>query len=124
MLDTHAWLWWVDAPRRLSRAARQAIEGAERIGICAVSVFELVGLNERQRIHIKTPIRGWVSNALGRDGVESLVLTPEIALDAAQLRFTPDPFDRIIYATARAEDAELVTRDERMSRFDAARTVW
>jgi predicted nucleic acid-binding protein len=27
-------------------------------------------------------------------------------------------------ATARAEDAELVTRDERMSRFDAARTVW
>jgi PIN domain nuclease of toxin-antitoxin system len=45
-------------------------------------------------------------------------------VDAAQLRFTRDAFDRIIYATARAEQAQLVTRDERLRSFDAERTVW
>jgi PIN domain nuclease of toxin-antitoxin system len=51
-------------------------------------------------------------------------LTPEIAVEAAQLRFTGDPFDRVIYATARAEDALLVTRDERLHELEAERRVW
>lgn len=51
-------------------------------------------------------------------------LAPEIAIDAAQLRMVGDPFDRVIYATARANDAQLVTMDERMRAFDPARTVW
>jgi PIN domain nuclease of toxin-antitoxin system len=124
VLDTHAWLWWLDAPSRLSRAATRAIGGASAIGICTASVFELVGLAERRRIRIDSPIREWISNGLGREPVEPLVLTVEIALEAAQLRFTGDPFDRIIYATAKVEDAQLVTRDARMHEFDPERAVW
>jgi len=124
VLDTHAWLWWVDAPRRLSPAARRAIERAEQIGVSTASVFELVGLTETRRIRIKSPTRTWVLNALAGDRIEPLPLTVEIAVDAAQLRFTGDAFDRIIYATARAEQAQLVTRDERLRGFDAERTVW
>jgi hypothetical protein len=30
----------------------------------------------------------------------------------------------VIYATARAEEAQLVTRDERLHAFDPARAVW
>ena len=51
-------------------------------------------------------------------------LTPEIAIDASQLRFSNDPFDRVIYATARTEGARLVTRDERIRAFDPELTVW
>ena len=124
VLDTHAWLWWEAAPAELSRKARRAIERADRIGVCTVSVFELAELAERRRVQIKTPIRAWVGTALGRDRVEALPLTSEVALEAAQLHFGADPFDRIIYATARAEDARLVTRDERLRSFDAKQTVW
>jgi PIN domain nuclease of toxin-antitoxin system len=70
------------------------------------------------------PIQEWVASGFGRETVESLVLTAEIALGAAQLGFTGDPFDRIIYATARAKDARLVTRDARMHEFDPERAVW
>ena len=28
LLDTHAWVWWVSEPDRLSDAARDAIDGA------------------------------------------------------------------------------------------------
>ncbi len=48
----------------------------------------------------------------------------DVAMDAAELRFVGDPIDRIIYATARAADAQLVTRDERLRRFDPERILW
>jgi PIN domain nuclease of toxin-antitoxin system len=124
VLDTHVWLWAVDAPQRLSRKAKRAVDTADRIGISAVSVFELVGLVERGRIRFDVPPRAWIRDALARERVEALPLVVEIAVDAAQLQFVSDPVDRIIYATARAEDAQLVTRDERLRAFDPARTVW
>lgn len=124
VLNTHAWVWWAVAPRRLSRTAARAIDRADRIGVSTMSVFELTELVLAGRIELDPPVRSWVREALARDRVESLPLTTEIALDAAQMRFETNPADRIIYATARAADGQLVTRDERLRRFDPALTVW
>jgi PIN domain nuclease of toxin-antitoxin system len=124
VLDTHAWVWWMSDPKRLSRRAAQAIERADTIGVCTMSVFELVGRVEQGRIQLTQPARGWVHQALAHDRVTSLPLSVEVALDAAQLHFEGDPADRLIYATAMAEDAQLVTRDERLRAFDRERTVW
>jgi PIN domain nuclease of toxin-antitoxin system len=122
VLDTHVWLWWVDLPRRLSGTATRTIEAAERVGVAAMSVLELAELFERGRIRADVSSRAWVRAALA--AVEPLALTPEIALAAAQLRFVDDPFDRVIYATARAEGAKLVTRDERIRAFDPSIALW
>jgi PIN domain nuclease of toxin-antitoxin system len=124
VVDTHAWLWWTVAPQRLSRRARRAIDGAEKVGVSTMSAFEVVLLEHARRIRLDVPVRSWVREALARTPVEALPVTTEIALDAAQLAFEGDPFDRIIYATARAEDAQLVTRDQRLHGFDPDRTVW
>jgi PIN domain nuclease of toxin-antitoxin system len=124
ILDTHAWLWWLASPNKLSRKAARAIERADRIGVSAASVYELTHLVERRRLRLDAPIRSWVRDALSPLGVEPLTIDAEIALDAAQLRLVGDPFDRIIYATAVARDAQLVTRDERLRTWDADRTIW
>ena len=124
VLDTHVWLWWETEQQRLSREARRALDRAHHIGICTISVLELVGILERNRGRLRLPLRQWVNEALRRDRVTPLPLTAAVALDAGQLHFEGDPADRIIYATARAEDAQLVTRDERMHAFDPDRTVW
>lgn len=89
-----------------------------------MTVLELADLAERGRIELDLPIRSWMREALSQERVEVLRLAPEIAVDAAQLRFARDPFDRAIYATARAADAPLVTRDERIRAFDPERAVW
>jgi len=47
-----------------------------------------------------------------------------VTTTAGQLAFAGNPADRLIYATARAADAPLVTRDERMHAFDPERVVW
>ena len=41
VLDTHAWLWWVSEPGKLSRLARQRIAAARMIGIPAICCFEV-----------------------------------------------------------------------------------
>jgi PIN domain nuclease of toxin-antitoxin system len=87
-----------------------------------MSVFELAELFENRRIRVRRSTRDWMRDALA--DVEPLPLTPEIGLDAAQLRFSGDPFDRVIYATARTEGAVLVTRDRVLREFDPHSTVW
>src|SRR5439155_25199575 len=96
------------APRRLSRAARHAVDAADRIGISTMSVFELGELVRRGRLELDSPLRTWVRDAIGRERFEALPLTAEVAVDAAQIRFETNPADRIIYATARAADAQLI----------------
>lgn len=124
VLDTHVWIWSVDAPGRLSQAAQRAIEQADRIGISTTSIFEVVDLERRGRLTFDAPPRTWIREALQRGRVEALPMTAAIAIDAGQLTFHADPADRVIYATARAEHAPLVTRDERMHAFDPDRTIW
>ena len=126
VLDTHAWLWHVAAPERLSARARAAVEGADQLGVCAISCWEVAMLERRGRIALDRDVRDWVGRALGAAHVVSLALSPEIAVDAALVpgAFPGDPADRIVYATARAHGARLVTKDAALRRYDAKTTVW
>jgi PIN domain nuclease of toxin-antitoxin system len=126
VLDTHAWLWWMDSPRKLSRRARAAIETADRVGVSAISCYELGRLVARGRLRLAREVDVWVSQALADSKVQSLPITAEIALDAALFDkpLPGDPADRLIYATARAHGARLVTRDQQLRRFDRASTLW
>jgi len=127
VLDTHAWLWWVDDPVRLSASALQAIEGAATIGICTLSALELAALVVRGRISLDRDVGHWVRQALARPRVEALAPSADVAVAAALLdrdSFPGDPVDRIIYATARAARARLVTRDRAIRAFDRRIAVW
>lgn len=126
VLDTHTWLWQVAAPERLSARARAAIEAADQLGVCAISCWEVAMLERRGRIALDRDVRDWVGRALGTDRVVPLALSPEIAVDAALIpdEFPGDPADRIVYATARAHAARLVTKDAALRRYDARTTVW
>lgn len=63
---------------------------------------------------------------LALEGVEVVGVTAPAAVAAGLLGddFPGDPVDRLLYATARARRAPLVTRDERLRRFDPDGTLW
>jgi PIN domain nuclease of toxin-antitoxin system len=126
VVDTHAWLWWVNEEAALSESARRTIEQADVIGVATISTMEVAALVERKRITLDTDVRPWVAQALAVDRVRELPLTAEIAVEAGSFGsdFVGDPADRIIYATAIATGSKLVTRDRFLRTYDPARTAW
>jgi PIN domain nuclease of toxin-antitoxin system len=127
VLDTHAWLWWVAEPARLSKAALGAIDGVERFGVATISCWEIAMLAESGRIELDRPIDRWIEQALASERVEPLLLTGAVAVHAALLGrdgFVGDPADRLIYATARDAGRRLVTRDKALRSFDSRNTIW
>lgn len=127
LLDTHAWVWWVSDPGRLSARAAASIDAAGTILIAAISCWEVAMLVAKQRIRVDRPVDRWVREALARPGIEAVPLSPALATRAGMLDadgFPGDPADRMIYATARAHGAILVTRDRRLRDFDPRGTLW
>lgn len=126
VLDTHAWIWWRADPARLSTRAAEAIEEADRIGLCSISIWELGMLVRRGRMSLDRQIGAWVRQAVAEPRLDVIAPGAEVALAAALLDdgFPGDPADRLIYATARQAGVRLITRDERIARFDGARALW
>jgi PIN domain nuclease of toxin-antitoxin system len=127
VLDTHAWLWWLAAPERLSGPAREAIDQAPSIGVSTLSAWEIATLVARGRVSLDRDVSLWVRQGLADARVESLAPSAEVAVAAGLLdarSFPGDQVDRLIYATARSAGATLITRDAAIRAFDSASTLW
>lgn len=127
VLDTHAWVWWVNQSRQLSEAAAAAIASADVVGVSAVSCWEVARLALEDRIELDRDPTEWIRRALALPAVTSVPLEALDGVEAARLdrdAFPRDPADRFIYATAKRRAAILVTRDRRLREFDPRGTLW
>ncbi|MBI3466360.1 MAG: type II toxin-antitoxin system VapC family toxin [Planctomycetes bacterium] len=126
ILDTHAWIWWADAPSKLSSKARAAMEGGTDIGIAAISCWELAMLVARGRLQLDRDVLVWIRDSLALPKVRLFPLSPEVAVLAAGLGrdFPGDPADRLIVSTALVHNAKLISKDQRIRSFKQASAVW
>ena len=127
LLDTHALVWAISEPKKLSRRAADAIRRSKTSGglaISAITLLEIAILVSRGRIrsygNVETTVR------LLSEGIIVRPITIEIAALAAQFPadYPHDPADRLIGATAKAEGIALVTKDERLHRAEFLETIW
>ena len=113
MFDTHALLWWREAPHRLSREATMVSDAAllrGELAVSAISFQEIGRLVRRGRVTLPTDLRTWRRNLLD-EGLVELVVDGEIVLRTHELTNLPaDPADQLIVATA-AERYTLITAD-------------
>jgi len=129
LLDTHAWVWLVLEPKKLSHTATQSIRRALRgdgIAIASISLLEVAWLFANGRLRSSAMVGQSVSELVDGTGVQCLELTPEIAATAVQLpaSIPADPVDRLIVATALVNGLPLVTRDGRIRDARACNVVW
>jgi PIN domain nuclease of toxin-antitoxin system len=125
VLDTHAWIWWLDGSKKLPARTRRRIDRAKAIGVCAISCWEVARLVVHGRLKLDRQVHEWVASALRAPRVELLPLEPEVAVAAAALgAFGGDPADHMIVATARDRKAPLATADERITESGLVHVVW
>jgi len=128
LLDTHALIWLISEPAKLSRNARAAIEKArsagEELAIVDITLLELAALSGKNRIQLNMNVEAFLDEVQSRFVVRSIA--PRACAKTAQLpgNYPKDPADRIIGATALVEGAALITADRRIRRSKAVQTIW
>lgn len=125
LLDTHAYLWWVSTPERLSDAVKEILEDdTNEIYFSAASAWELA---------IKVSI-GKLSSSVGlvrlvveEPLAQNLLPLPVTAAHAARIGDLPlhhgDPFDRLLVAQSQVEEMTLLSRDKQLGRYDV-KLLW
>lgn len=117
LLDTNALLWLVTrhpnlGPRALERCVAAFRE--EAIAVSAFSFLEVGTLRRKGRLTFDDGPLAWRRRVLEL-GIREIPMTGSIAVAAELLdNFHGDPADRVIVATARTEDATLLTSDRQI----------
>lgn len=124
ILDTHALVWAVADSPRIGPDARARIDDERRtgrVGISAITPWEIALLVGRGRLQLAMDVGVWIDRALGSPGIDLCPIEPAIALDSVHLPGEfHDPADRFLIATARHWTAALVTADDAILEYSAA----
>ncbi len=123
LLDTHAFLWWLDGDRRLSPRSRRAINDAGNVvWVSALSAWEIVNKTRLGRLPGAAAVAEDIAGAMLGQGFRALDLTVAHAQRAGDLPLThKDPFDRLLAAQSLVEGLRFVTNDEAFDRLGVAR---
>jgi PIN domain nuclease of toxin-antitoxin system len=129
LLDTHVWVWWNMCPRKLSGPVGTLLSASSRyeeLLLSAISPWEFAKLIEKRRIGISCNPDEWIRRALEMPKLRLVPLSPVVAYQSTVLPqpFHDDPADQIIVATARTENATLLTADSRILSYSHCRSIW
>lgn len=127
LLDTHAWLWRLLDPERISADAEQAIADRDsELFLSPVSTWETLVLARKGRLSLRPTPHAWVLDALRRSATRAAPFNHGIAMRSESLDgfVSEDPADRFLVATALEHDLTLVTADEAMHGFEPVSTLW
>jgi len=125
LLDTHAFLWTVTDDPRLTRAARSVIaDGANRIFLSVVSMWEIVPKAHAGKLHLTGSAASFLVDQMTRNSLSALDVSPRHVLQVAKLpRQHRDPFDRLLVAQAQVENLPLISADAHIRRY-AVPVIW
>lgn len=127
--DSHAIVWYVQGSKRLSERAAEVLAEAEAERSLVVSVATLIDLwyvsqttqsvTTDQLAALRERLAS--SEAVALEPVTAAIVDATTSIPRASV---PDPWDRLIMATAIALQAPLVTRDTAIQASGLVQTIW
>lgn len=126
LLDTHAFVWAVSAPDRLSATAREVISDATvPLLLSAVTAWEISIKHRSGRWPEVAVLIRQYDRLAERLGATPLPLTSDHALGAGGLEWAhTDPFDRALAAQAMREGVALVSKDRAFAELPGLALIW
>ena len=125
LLDTHAFLWWLDGDRRLRKKARDFIADEENaVYVSAASAWEIATKYRIGKLPGAAEVAHSIAQITSSQGFLSLPITIRHAQHAGLLPGDHrDPFDRMLIAQSLQESIPIVSNDRVFDNF-GARRLW
>lgn len=129
LLDTHTWIWWHMNPSSLSEKVKRLISSTDKYDellLSAISPWEFSKLLEKNRLGISCNVEDWLMKAFEMPKFRLVPLSPILAYRSTILPqpFHNDPADQIIVATAREENATILTKDKLLLKYNHVKSIW
>ena len=125
LLDTHTFIWWDSEPARLSpRALALCQDRVNTVLLSVASVWEMQIKLQLGKLKLNLPLAEVIETQRQTNNVEVLpvTLTHVLALESLPVHHK-DPFDRLLVAQAKIEEAVLVSRDPIFAKYPV-KSVW
>jgi PIN domain nuclease of toxin-antitoxin system len=122
-LDTHVPVWlYASGGKKISPAARAAIDEAKDLRISPMVLLEIDFLHEIKRIRVSSnEIFTYLHHHLGLNVCDRLF--GDVVANATTQDWTRDPFDRLIVAHAALGKDQLISKDS-MILTHYSETIW
>jgi len=115
LLDTHIFIWWLEADKRLNQNLKRVIDNPNNIKfISAASFWEIIIKVHAKKLILKIPVRDILKNF--EFEVLNIDLTHILKLEKLP-DYHKDPFDRMLIAQAISEGLTIITNDEKIKRY-------
>lgn len=126
LLDTHAYVWALTTPDRLSGRARTAIEASSNaVLVSAATAWEMAIKHRAGKWPEAEILLAQHADLTRRLGAQSLDISAADAIRAGNLDWDhSDPFDRMLAAQSLLHQAALVTRDAAFRHLRGLTIIW
>jgi PIN domain nuclease of toxin-antitoxin system len=126
--DTHALVFHASGSGRLGPRAAAFFNRCERreaiLYVPTVVMWECSLLARVSRINLRRTVRAFFDDLFSNPAYQPVDVTPETVFLADELRFTRDPFDALICASAQTMGLPLITRDGDIRSSGTVTVIW
>jgi len=126
--DTHALIFHAAGGDRLGPRAAAFFGRCERgeaiVYVPTAVMWECSLLARVSRINLRRTVGAFFDDLFSNPAYQPLDVTPAHVCVADELRFTRDPFDALICASARTVGAPLITPDAQIRGSGVVATIW
>jgi len=124
LLDTHTLIWLIEASSKVSPEIRVALKfPGNSIYLSSASLWEIAIKTSLGKLDLKNPFEKLLDDLNSTNIVILQIETEYLKKIAALPQIHKDPFDRLLIATAIAEDLTIITADENIQKYDVS-WVW
>jgi PIN domain nuclease of toxin-antitoxin system len=124
LLDTHAFLWWLDGDPALSARARAAIAADPQVHVSGASAWEISTKARIGKLPQALDVAADIAGCIARENFQPLAVTVEHGQRAGALPGPiKDPFDRMLIAQALLDGLQLVSIEAAFDAYGVTR-LW